>query len=72
MLVEEGKVDKETYDKLSMNQNLPIDGDMCWVENRKIKMDKGTDCDKYKFSGCMSSSAKGQLEIHITEETGPD
>ena len=30
------------------------------------------DSDKYKFSGCMSSSAKGQLEIHITEESGPD
>lgn len=75
MLVEEEKATEETFKKLSKSENEPIDGDMCWVTNRDIKIAKTTsilESDRYKFSGSMSSSAKSMLEVHITEETIPE
>ena len=80
MLVEDEEknfqVNKETYEKLQRSDNNPIDGNMCWVTNRKVKVIKGKgtlydvqESDKYRFSGSMSSSGKGVLEVHITEDT---
>lgn len=67
MLVEERKVTEDTYKALSSNH--PLNGDMCWVD-QKIKIHGSNDeSHKYRVIGCMSSSAKSVLEVHITDAT---
>lgn len=66
MLVDEKKVDDFTY-KTLCEHNKPISGNMCWVEDQKIKI-SGSDCEsEYTFSGCMSNSAKSTLEVYISD-----
>lgn len=66
MLVNEKKVDEVTFKKLSESKDS-ISGNMCWVEDQKIKISESGNESEYTFSGCMSSSAKSTLEVHISD-----